>query len=369
MRTFKFFITPVYPYGDDHYFHEMVALAEGLKELGYRVMGNVDYWKTPTKDTYLIEKNDSDDFDVGIYDYRYVRSFEHLLFRDGYPNFDLNKKHILVDRNDWISPIWLNRHYRLFSRIFSGNIFQTLKYPDNVRPWAIGLSSRMIQSIDKYYGQLSKPMSLSIGHNFRVMNGSRHIIMHHLKQLEKTYPLKECFTIGEPIDKSDLFYFHQTTRRHHPEYFKSINENRFFLAVCGYFECRPILYQPYSLLDRIVRKPVLVLNRLLTRLKCDSSYLWFAFQHDSFRFYETLYAKTCPIQIDLNYWKFRMPVQPSSGIHYLGIKGLDVETLITSIEAMSQSQIDDIAGQGREFVLRHYSPVAQAKRVIEELSI
>ena len=41
----KFFITPVYPYGNDHYYHEIIVLAEGFLDLDYEIFGNVNYWQ------------------------------------------------------------------------------------------------------------------------------------------------------------------------------------------------------------------------------------------------------------------------------------------------------------------------------------
>ena len=111
----------MYPFGNDHYYHEMIALAEGFEELNHIVIGNCNYWWQPEKNSFLInEAIEDNSFDIAIYDYRYVTSFDHLLFRKGYPNFDQSKKHILVDRNDWLQPIWWkNKHYDIFDFIFS----------------------------------------------------------------------------------------------------------------------------------------------------------------------------------------------------------------------------------------------------------
>ena len=91
----KFFVTPIYPYGDDHYYHEIIVLAEGFLELGYEIFGNVNYWQDFKSKEYLIKKSEDDDYDMAIYDYRYVKSFDHLLFRDGFPNFNLDSINIL----------------------------------------------------------------------------------------------------------------------------------------------------------------------------------------------------------------------------------------------------------------------------------
>ena len=60
----KFFLTPVYPYGNDHYFHEIIVLAEGLKEIGVKLFGNVNYWQDYESKKYLINKSEDNDYDM-----------------------------------------------------------------------------------------------------------------------------------------------------------------------------------------------------------------------------------------------------------------------------------------------------------------
>ncbi len=49
MSLVKFYITPIYPYGNDHYYHEIISLAEGFRALGCKIIGNADYWYEPEK--------------------------------------------------------------------------------------------------------------------------------------------------------------------------------------------------------------------------------------------------------------------------------------------------------------------------------
>ena len=133
----KFFITPVYPYDNDHYYHEIIALAEGFEELGFTIFSNADYWWQPEKKCFLLAGNLEDtDYDIGIYSSRYVKSFEHLLFRKGYPSFEKKAINILIHRNSWISPYWRNKQYfEAFDLICSGNLFSNINYHKKIKPW------------------------------------------------------------------------------------------------------------------------------------------------------------------------------------------------------------------------------------------
>ncbi|HLG19343.1 MAG TPA: hypothetical protein VI895_05945 [Bdellovibrionota bacterium] len=369
--TAKFFVTPVYPYGKDRYYHEIVALAEGFQELGHRVIGNVNYWQIPEVSSYLIPEDDESDFDIAVYDYRYVTSFAHLLFRHGYPNFRKDRPHILLDRNDWISPIWLDKPYERFELIASGNLYRNVKYRRNMRPWAMGLTSRIMRAIDRFYKE-DEPQDPVIGSNSRTDNNVRSRLHAALSEQSKCYPLKPCLSSGHAGWKADAkdpdyIYWKQTTERHDPDYFHALNRHLLFSAICGYFEYRPLLYQPYSFLDKIRRRPFIWGSKIANGLGLDEASKQFLFQHDSFRFYEVLYSRACPIQIDLQDWNFWMPAMPADGAHYLGIKRFDVRGLADRLAGMSPQEISEIGRKGRMFAKDHYSPAAQAARLLEYL--
>ena len=363
MKTIKFFITPVYPYGNDHYYHEMIAVAEGFKELGYNIIGNCNYWFQPEINKYLINEDIDGDYDVAIYCRRYVMSFEHLLFRKGYPNFKLDKINILNDRNDFLSPIWLNPHYEIFDLILAGSMVKGLKVPKNVRPWAIGLTNRIISTIDTYYHQDAETEPV-IGFNFRVGHNMRSFITENLLSLSKKYPYKEKFSNINVNDSAiDKFYYKTTTRRHVPDYYKSLNDCLMFSSFCGYTEYLPKIYQPYNLLDKLKRKPFAILNKYSK----DKSKFQFVFQHDSFRTWETLYSRTCPLNLDFNDWDLILPENPVSGTHYLGLKKFNFQDYIEEINSMNVNQIIQIGINGREWVREYYSPLAQANRILHYL--
>ncbi len=370
----KFHISPVYPYGDDHYYHEIIALAEGFEALGHTVFGNANYWWQPTKETFLLKESKSKDYDIAIYDYRYAKSFEHLLFRPGYPNFDKSKKHILIDRNDWLSPIWLNnKHYEIYDLICAGNLYKNVKYPSNVRPWTIGITNRIMRYIDKTANN-NLPIEPITGYNFRVKHNMRGYLLNNIKKLNLKYPLAERFTDSiqqSDIDlpKEDKSYWLQSTKRHNPAYYNILNSSLLFCAFGGYYEFKPFRYLPYTLTDKLVRKPNYWKYKRNKKNQKDFSDNIFIFQQDNFRFWEVLYSKSAPINLNLDYWNFWLPEVPIDGKHYIGIKTLDANELEHSLKNLSFDELQKIGKNGREWCNKHYSPKAVANRVISYLNI
>ncbi len=371
MKSVKFFITPVYPYGDDHYYHEIIVLAEGFRDLGYKVLGNVDYWYEPERGKFLIEGDIDAEADIFIYDYRYVKSFAHVLFRKNSKAFNHNSIKVLVDRNSWISPDWMgDDNYSVFDVIFAGNLLSNVSYRANVRPSAIGITCRQMKNIDKFCDDSISSEDI-IAYNFRVPHNLRKLIIENIQKQngELGYTIKAKFSEYNPDDDQstavDKFYSDMTTRRHNPEYFKNINEYLLFFSVGGYFEFKPITFQPYTLFDKIRRKPYYFLNKFLTQTGRDVSDTIFVFQYDSFRMWETIYAKTAPILLDFDYWNLRLPVLPVEGKHYIGIKDLNLNTFLSSLRSLGRDEIRQIGRNGREFVIENYSPVASAKRLLK----
>lgn len=365
----KFFITPVYPYGNDHYYHEIIALAEGFAELGHEIFANADYWWQPESGSCLLKGDaDNTDFDLAVYDYRYVTSFAHLLFRKGFPNFDRSKKHVLVDRNDWISPVWYkNKNYDIFDLVFAGNLYQAFDYAANIRPWAIGLTNRIIRSIDAHYlkGQMREKIA---GYNFRVDHNMRGYVLSKLKNELKKYPAAERFTKPSSDNKDDAFYYKASVRRHNPEYYTILCRSLLFMSFGGYYDFRPVRYQPYTFTDKLLRKPAYWRYKMKHKAGKDFSDDVFIFQQDNFRFWEVLYSGAIAINIDLDFWKFRLPVMPVTNKHYIGIQNLSATSVEEQVAALSEQQLTDISVSARQWVYDNYSPRAQAQRVINELN-
>ena len=371
--TVKFFLTPVYPYGNDHYYHEIIGLIEGFIELGHTVIGNASYWLNPDDNNYLIHESRSKDYDLGIYDYRYAASFAHLLFRKNFPNKDKGAKHVLIDRNDGINPIWeRDQNYLLyFDLICSGNLFKSKSYHKKVKPWAIGLTNRQITAIEE---SSKSEIKRQIGYNFRVGHNMRKLVFENLSNLKLPYSLVSERTHGQAdslsdVDQKSQFYNEASTGRHHPAYFEKLNQNLLFLAFGGYLDYSPIRYRPYSIEARIRRKINHLKRKLDKHLGNGYRLTMMVYQQDNFRFWECLCSNTCPISLHTDFWDYLLPVEPGHKQHYLGIQELDANNLAQDLTEFNEELIASIGQEGKRWVLDEYSPKAQATRVLNWIDL
>ena len=357
----KFFIIPIYPYGDDHYFHEIIVLAEGFKALGHNIFGNVNYWQDFTSKQFLIQKSDSEEYDIAIYDYRYVKSFEHLLFRNSFPNFNQSSINILVDRNDWISPIWNNNpNYKIFNLILGCHTVKGFKYPKNYVPWVMGISNRIIKSIDENESKLKEN---HIGHNFRVWHNLRKLFLNQINSSDSFYKVKKLLSKepDEKINPEEYFYYLKTTRRHNNEYYKILNSSLLFLGIGGYVETLPKIYQPYSFFDKIIRKPSYLISKY-NRLKYS-----YVFQWDSFRMWELFYSSTCPIFLNFEKFNFVMPQTPKSNFHYLSIDNFNWSDFNKKLKKIPSHEIIEIGQNGKKWIIENYSPKALTEFLLSKI--
>ena len=79
-------------------------------------------------------------------------------------------------------------------------------------------------------------------------------------------------------------------------------------------------------------------------------------------------AGACVITLDLDHYGFKIPVMPINGEHYIGIK-LDDTSLNETFKKIKYGEYDikAIAEKGREWVLKHYSPLNTAQHFIDSI--
>jgi len=347
----------------DNYSPEAIALAEGLISTGHTIISNINYWFIPEDNKYLFIEDNESNYDIAIYDYKYLYHSKMALGR-------VNKKkiNILLDRNDWITPEWKNEKIiSRFNLILADHLLTNFNYPQNVYPWAIGYTNRIKNYIDKSRHNY-QPANYEIVYNFRVGHNLRKILIENLEKADLPYPIKLRVTDNLlqnnlDADSVDKKYWEQTAKRHNPEYYKLLNQSLMTLAFGGYCEIKPFFYQPYNFFEKIIRKPAYLTHRLLSEFQIDASFTNFIFQYDSFRMWEAFYSNTCPILLDMEYWKFKLPVMPVEGEHYLGIKKMNCKSFEQKLKTITTDDIMKIGQNGFEWVQKYYSPVAVAQRL------
>jgi len=89
---------------------------------------------------------------------------------------------------------------------------------------------------------------------------------------------------------------------------------------------------------------------------------------DSWRFWESLAFGCITVHLDFERYGFRLPVMPENWKHYIG---LDLANLQQDIERLhdERERLPEIARAGREWAIKHYSPVAVARRFISDFQL
>ncbi|MCF8481175.1 MAG: glycosyltransferase [Rhodospirillum sp.] len=92
------------------------------------------------------------------------------------------------------------------------------------------------------------------------------------------------------------------------------------------------------------------------------------FRWDSWRFWESLACGAATVHVDLEKYGCHLPVMPTNWVHYVG---LDLGNLERDIDRLLSPETDRraIGEAGRTWVRQHYSPVAQAFRLISSLAL
>jgi len=368
MTRVKFFLTPYYI--PDNYSPEAIALAEGLFELGVEVCANIDYWFCYKKSDFVLKKSDSKEYDIAVYDYKYLYHSKKWTFN----YIDTSKINVLIDRNDWLDQEWRDtRVMEKFDYILIDHMIKGFNYPENVKPWAIGLTNRVKNYIDKIEVDIDLVAKKRILINARVKHNLRKKIQESLKQnIPKEYeiadlisdPIESLYAKGEATE-NDINYHKESAGRHNPQYYSMINNYLMTNCVGGYYEYKPFVTTPYSNLKKARRKLYFFLDKYLSLVHGDARRANFVFQYDSFRFWEVMYSHSCPIHLNFDYWGFILPVQPVSGKHYIGITDLDCVEFTKYVTELSAEDIRQIGEQGRDWCINNYTPSAVATRFIK----
>jgi len=327
------------------YEHCLLALAEGLIELGHTVAGNINYW--PINNSWIIKKTDEsiEDFDAILISNEWIHRYKRL--PDNYIKAQKPKK-IYIDASDgwrtdaiidnfWPSDLILRTHF-----------IQTHHYHKKVKPWAFGLTNRLISVFNEV-----KPLhqrSQSILCNFRVGHPVRdYFINQFQKVVPENFYWDTTIDTTIPDDDLDYLYWKLTGKRHYPQYFERLKESQLSLAFGGYFTPTYSI-APISILGRIHYKTIQILKSTTHTLG----------QFDSWRFWESLVSGAITVHVNFNEYNCIFPIQPNPETDYLGF-----------LEKYSKYYINKYINylidnsNGRKWALKYYSPKATAERFLE----
>ena len=335
------------------YQHGLVCLAEGLEKLGVASFASQNYWQKSTAgDDFLLRHDprvEPQDCDIVVADHAWIvygGGLPHSLLRpnrgyravyldgaDGHPTFSWSEQARDLD-------VILRSHYN-----------SRLRNPPNMKPWAFGLSDRII----RYTADTASPRQRAILVNFRLRHALRRrvktIIFDPLTDVLPQDPAIDSFdTAGfEPLDR---LFWEQTGRRHYPEYYQRLSSVLSCYCVGG-FNLAPVFVDSMSL-----RK---AWSKITDVLYVNSRMIA---QFDSWRFWESLAAGCTAFHLDINKYGLRLPVMPENWQHYVGI---DLERRRDTIRRIRDwvGDLEAIGSAGRDWALRNYAPAPTARRFLE----
>ncbi len=355
-----FHLAPPGPPDRAVYQHAAVCLAEGLGELGIPYFSNRDYWRTGRgENDYLFRKDPrvgQEDCRVAVIDRCWFSSggkFPPRLVRPG-------RRHLAVclDLSDGhVTPSW-RRDFSRFDCILRGHWNRNCYYPKNFRPWAFGLSRRIIAAAAPA-GPFSARRRVLLA-NFRLPHPVRTMAEKvFYPRLAPVLPLDRTAEGWEeaPADPEARLFWEQTGRRHHPAYFRRLKESAASAAFSGFF---------LPSLPRLLRRPrgERLAARLGRRPDPESRRVS---QWESWRFWETLAAGAAAVHLDFESYGLAPPVLPVNGVHYLGLSPENLDRTVRRL-ADDPGWLEGISAAGRDWALKHYGPRATAVRFLEAIT-
>jgi hypothetical protein len=259
--------------------------------------------------------------------------------------------------------------FRQFDLILRTKLNRRAWHPENLRPWAYGLSNRTMEATAG--GALWQERAPVVLSNF----GASHPFPHGTRTIARKRfnpRISKLFSIDEtkdnlqqrPVDAYEELLWRQTGKRYCRAYFERLKAAQAVSCFCGELippmpwrdpECylvggnrakiRRAVYETMARLDP--RPPRSV-------------------QWDSFRFWETLSAGSLAFNLDLERYGVEIPIAPENWKHYVGVNLEEVDSTIERL-IEERDRLPGIAAAGREWATKYYSPKEMARRFLAEL--
>ena len=361
---------------------DVIALAEGFRELGVPYYSNCDYWLQSTApNDYLFTHEPEvthEDCDVVVISYtwpQWVRMKTFDLVQKPLPTclFRKGRKYITVymDNHDGYRTISWEPEYRQFDLILRSKFNPRAWHPENMRPWAYGWTNRVIQATagGPPFESRRRALLVNFGASHPYRYGARDLARDCLEpKIERLLPVDR--TIDdlsiEPSDPYEALMWHQTGGRFSRNYYERLKRTQAVACFCGDI----IPSMPFRDPERYLVGG----NRARLRRMLYWTLGWFdprpprAVGWDSFRFWEALAAGCAAINIDLSRYGVDLPVMPENGTHYLGVDFSRVDDFIDRLRE-EPCRLERIGGVGKQWAETYYSPKAVAQRFLHLLGL
>lgn len=357
---------------------DVIALAEGLNDLGVRHYANTNYWRSSTRPgDYLLRHDPAvspDDCDVVVVSYTWpswmhpgtfhvdTRPLPEGLFKAG-----RRYRTVYMDSHDGYRTVSWCPEFRQFDVILRAKLNRRAWHPENMRPWVLGLNNRILEATANAapFDQREHKLLVNFGASHPYSHGTRELAAKHFessaRRLMTIDRTKDDLT-AVPAEPYDALMWRQTGHRFSRAYYERLKRSQAVACFCGDMIPAAPFRDPDRYLvgggrARVRRAMFEMLDRFDARPRR-------AMQWDSFRFWEALAAGCATFNIDLEYYGVTLPVMPVNGEHYFGVRFDDVESTIDRI-VDDPPALERVARQGREWALTNYSPRALASRMLD----
>lgn len=363
-KSIYFFLIPE-GVSRDNYAHNALVLAEGLRELGWEIYANIDYWRSGPDDSATLFRHDRavhpSDCAVNVLTYDWMHYLNVIPYE-----FAENRKSFRVYLEDagWLRPPGLRAEFRQFELVLKSHFNRRAYAPPNYRPWSFGLSRRILTETADAAPFAERRNALLV--NFGATHGHRHQIRDVFEQ--RVYPvLVDRLELDRSTNRREnppsgsyhRFMWEQTAYRHYPDYYERLRSTAACSCVGG--QLIPGTPHDWSLLigghrARLRRKWHGLVSRLL-----GTAPRWN--QWESWRFWESLAAGCAALMLDFEKYGVELPVQPENWKHYIGI---DLDHLPRDLERLrgDQGLLPGIAAAGRAWAHQYYSSKPIAERFL-----
>lgn len=356
---------------------DVIALAEGFVELGIPYYANCNYWlQSTTPGDYLFKHEPDvkpDDCDIVVVSYTWphwvpMKTFK--LRRQPLPAglFKKGRKYVTVhmDFSDGYRTVCWEPEFRQFDHILRVKYNARAWHPENMRPWAYGLTNRVTQATAgaPVYASRRRSALVNFNASHPYAHGTRDMAHARFEpRIKAVLPLdytKDDLSV-EPSDPYEALMWKQTGGRFSRTFYERLKRTQAVACFCG--EIIPSL--PFRSPDRyLVGGNRAKIRRLFFEvLSLFDSRPPRSIQWDSFRFWEALAAGCATINIDLEHYGVVLPVMPKNRTHYLG---LDFARISSFVEQLREDPglLERVGKNGKFWAEEHYSPRAVAQRFL-----
>lgn len=359
------------------YQDDVVVLADGLRQLGWEIHGNCNYWRTSlVADSWLVRHDPAvrpEHCDIVAVSYIWPRwhDNEFRILEQPLPAdlFAPGRRYrtAYLDLDDGYRTMSWRPEYRQFDAIFRAKYNVRCFHPSNHHPWVLGINARMLEFTAGAPPWSQRQPELLVNFN------ASHTYVHGARA-KAGPPLiraaQSSFAINDrrddlkqvPADPYDRLMWEQTQKRHSRSYYERLKSAQAVAAICGElipatpFEPDYLVGGRRAKLRRLLHDAVSVLDPRPPRL----------IQWDSWRFWEALSAGCLVFNFDLPYYGIRLPVMPENFVHYIGLRLDNMDEVFARLKR-DPDLAPRIAAAGHAWAMQNYTPVALARRFLSTL--